>query len=196
MCSQWLIASQGAGRLLRCQINWHYSPDCVPIFSSHLTQFWCFSNTVNNKKLHTEAFSNPWFKIRFWDMQMSDFRFVFNPKEGKPNRRLEWCLERRLNSVKSCEREARLKSLQTSRSSGGAKLNVTPFVSNSVDSDNSICSYFCYKECAISHNRYEQTSKRKQLRAGILSWAWKPAHSTPSVKTALIIYHWIKHKIK
>lgn len=74
MCSQWLIGSQRAGRLLRSQINWHYSQDCVPIFYSHdLTQICCFPITANNKKLHTVIqllnHMNRWHTIRFWDMR-------------------------------------------------------------------------------------------------------------------------------
>lgn len=74
MCSQWLIGSQRAGRLLRSQINWHYSRDCVPIFYSHdLTQICCFPITANNKKLHTVIqllnHINRWHTIRFWDIR-------------------------------------------------------------------------------------------------------------------------------
>lgn len=62
---------------------------CPNFFPSHLTQSWCFLITANNKKLHpAKLFQllncvNMCCKIRFGDMQMSDFRFAFDPKEQR-----------------------------------------------------------------------------------------------------------------
>lgn len=93
MCSRWLIASQRAGRLLRSQIKWHYSQDCVPIFYSHdLTQIRCFPITMSNKKLHTvRHFSTPESQEKVVQYQIlghvSDLCVI--SKERKPNRRLD-----------------------------------------------------------------------------------------------------------
>lgn len=130
-----------------------------------------------------------WHKLRFWDMQMSNIRFMFNPKKRKPNRTNTWLVLG--NSVKSWERKAWLKSLQTSRRSVGTKTNVTPSGIGSVYILTMVCVHIGYKECVISYNRYEQSSKRNQLRAGIQSWAWKAAHR---VKTAFVTSHWIQCK--
>lgn len=63
VCSWWLIDSRGAGRLLRSQINWHYSQEFFFIIIILLTWFdtdLLFLYHRATKKLHTARhISNP-----------------------------------------------------------------------------------------------------------------------------------------
>lgn len=110
-------------------------PRLCPNFSlTHDTDLLFPHHCEQQNAAHSEAFFQPlkhmnvWQKIWFWDMQMSDFRFVFNPLEGKWNRGPDWYLERRLKSAKSWECEAILKSLQTGRRSAGRKNECDTFL--------------------------------------------------------------------
>lgn len=65
MCSQWWIASQRAGRLLRSQINWHYSQDRVPIFFLTFdTDLMLPYHCEQQKAAHSEPFLNSWITWR------------------------------------------------------------------------------------------------------------------------------------
>lgn len=109
MCSRWLIASQGAGRLLRSQINWNYSQDCVPIFFPFTfdTDLMFPYRSRQHKAVPSETFfSSQIAQMRGTQSDSGTCKwvtswFVFNPEEWKPDRRADWGLKRCLNSVKS-----------------------------------------------------------------------------------------------